>query len=73
MEEETEKNSAERVKFTRAEECRRMELAETGTSPQMSFWQHLEKYFASNILVTCSGFFLVQFFSTLKELPRSHR
>lgn len=34
-----------------------MELAETGTSPQMSLWQHLEKYFGGNILVTCSGFF----------------
>lgn len=57
MEEEKEKNSAERVKFTGAEECRRMELAETGTSPQMSLRQHLEKYFGGNILVTCSVFF----------------
>lgn len=43
-----------------------MELAETDTSPQMSFpQQHLGKYFAKNILVTRSGclFFCLFFFS----------
>lgn len=34
-----------------------MELSETDASPQMSLWQHLEKYFAKIMLVTCSGFF----------------
>lgn len=66
MEEEKEKNSTERMKVTGAKECRGMELEETGISPQMSLWQYLGEYFARDILVTYSAFFLVQFFSTFK-------